>query len=291
MKRVVVAVLMTVLVVSGLVVGGPAPAAQAGTVKVKLRKAVTQLKLAPERRAGYDRDAFPHWVDDDGDCQDTRVEVLVQEARTPVSGCRVTAGRWRSYYDRVTHRVASGLDIDHLVPLAEAWDSGARSWSTDTRRRFANDLGDRRSLVAVTAGVNRSKSDRDPAEWLPQFGTCRYVREWVAVKVRWSLRVDRAEKRALRREAAGCKNVRLKVTKARLSSGGASDEPKGGGLPGGSYPPASLYHCPKHAPIKGNESSMIYHPPSSPWYDQTTPEQCFATERAALAAGFRRASY
>lgn len=59
----------------------------------------------------------------------------------------------------------------------------------------------------------------------------------------------------------------------------------------GSYPPASSYDCPQNAPIKGNEPSMIYHPPASPWYDITTPEQCFATESAAQAAGYRRANY
>jgi hypothetical protein len=57
-----------------------------------------------------------------------------------------------------------------------------------------------------------------------------------------------------------------------------------------SYAPSG-YNCPTTAPIKGNESSMIYHPPSSPWYDATTPEQCFASEAGAVAAGFVRASY
>ncbi len=64
-----------------------------------------------------------------------------------------------------------------------------------------------------------------------------------------------------------------------------------GGSTGGSYPPVSTWNCPSYAPIKGNEGSWIYHPPSSPWYDATTPEQCFATESAAQTAGFRRANY
>ena len=109
------------------------------------------------------------------------------------------------------------------MPLAEAWDSGAKRWNADTRRRFANDLRDRRSLIALSASSNRSKSDRDPAEWLPEYGECRYVRQWVAVKIRWHLKVDRAEKRALSRRAGSCANVRITVRKAHVgkrSTGG-----------------------------------------------------------------------
>ena len=94
-------------------------------------------------------------------------------------------GRWFSYYDRVSWTLAADVDIDHMVPLAEAWDSGARSWTTARRQAYANDLGDRRSLVAVTDNVNQAKGDQDPAAWLPQSPSCRYVREWVAVKIRW----------------------------------------------------------------------------------------------------------
>lgn len=284
---------MAALVGSGLVsvglVVGPAPEAEAKVVELKLRGAVKRLPVAGERRAGYDRDEFTHWVDANRDCQDTRAEVLVLESEKRArGGCTIHRGKWRSYYDRRTHRDAGKLDVDHLVPLAEAWDSGARGWSSTTRRRFANDLGDGRALVAVTSGVNRSKSDRDPAEWLPRYGKCRYVRDWVAVKLRWSLRVDRAEKRTLRRIASGCRNVRVRVDEARVRRRGGGNHDSG---PRAWYPPVSTYRCPPRAPIKGNQSSMIYHPPSSPWYSRTTPEKCFATERAARRAGFRRARY
>ncbi len=102
-----------------------------------------------------------------------------------------------------------------MVPLAEAWDSGARRWRPTVRSQFANDLRDRRSLVAVTDNVNQSKSDGDPADWLPDHGRCRYVREWVAVKHRWGLRVDRAEKRVLRDLASSCDNTRIRLRIAR----------------------------------------------------------------------------
>jgi Excalibur calcium-binding domain/Protein of unknown function (DUF1524) len=201
-------------------------------VTMRLRAAVRQLPVARETRAGYDRDRFRHWVDADGDCRDTRDEVLAAESRTRVRGCDVRRGRWISYYDRSTWRDSGDVDIDHLVALAEAWDSGAKRWNARTRQRFANDLGDRRSLVAVTDNVNMSKSDRDPAEWMPRFGQCRYVQEWTAVKIRWSLRVDRAEKRALQRRAARCANTRLQVRRTGVGlarSGGGRRTGGGGG--------------------------------------------------------------
>ncbi len=84
----------------------------------------------------------------------------------------------------------------------------------DTRDRYANDLGDRRNLVAVTDSVIQSKGDQDIAEWLPELGRCRYVREWVAVKTRWHLRVDQTEKRRLVALAGGCDNSVLRVRTA-----------------------------------------------------------------------------
>lgn len=203
------------LVATAMLVPGPAPAsAGAETVHLRLRAAVRALDVAAERPAGYDRDEFKHWVDADGDCQDTREEVLVAESLVPLSGCTVTTGEWFSYYDRLTWPQSSDVDIDHMVPLKEAWDSGAHTWDDDARERYANDLGDPRSLVAVTDNENQSKSDRDPAEWLPDFGVCRYVAEWTAVKTRWDLSVDRAEKRTLRRLARECPNRWLMVEPA-----------------------------------------------------------------------------
>lgn len=217
------------------VVTPAAPANAAGdVVKIRLHRAVKKLPVARETRRGYDRDKFRHWVDADGDCRDTRDEVLADESRVRVTGCDIRVGRWRSYYDNETVRYSTNLDIDHMVPLAEAWDSGARRWNANTRKRFANDLGDPRSLVAVTASSNRSKSDRDPAEWMPDHGRCTYVRQWVAVKIRWSLKVNRAEKRALRHRVADCGNPRLTVRKARIGTrrggGGGGGGGNGDGL-------------------------------------------------------------
>lgn len=186
------------------------------TVEMRLRRAVSKLPVAAETRHGYDRDKFLHWIDADGDCQDTRDEVLDAESVTEVSGCDITTGEWRSYYDGEVWTDSSDVDIDHLVPLAEAWDSGARRWTAGTRTRYANDLRDPRPLVAVTDNVNQSKSDQDPAEWMPELGQCRYVREWVAVKIRWRLTVNRPEKQELRDRAENCKNTIMQVRRAKV---------------------------------------------------------------------------
>ena len=237
--------LVATLVCAPLLVGGlaaEAPAAAAGdVVKVRLHRAIKQLDVAGETRRGYDRDKFRHWVDADGDCRDTRDEVLAQESKVGVRGCDVQVGRWRSSYDRVTVRHSTNLDIDHLVALAEAWDSGAKRWNAGTRERFANDLGDRRSLVAVTASSNRSKSDRDPAEWMPRFGKCGYVRQWVAVKIRWQLTVDRREKRVLTRRASDCRNAVLRVRTAPVRTRKTGGGGGGGGTGSGGTDPRFEY--------------------------------------------------
>ncbi|MGH3467999.1 MAG: HNH endonuclease family protein [Thermocrispum sp.] len=123
----------------------------------------------------------------------------------------MTGGRWESYYDGETVTDSSDLDIDHVIALAEAWDSGASSWSTQRREAFANDLGAEQSLVAVTASSNRSKSDRDPAEWLPPAETalCTYTTAWVATKLRWDLAVDAGEQATLENLAADCPDARV----------------------------------------------------------------------------------
>lgn len=186
-----------------------------------LRSAVRDLGVRDERRTGYDRDLFPHWIDADADGCSTRYEVLIAEARrkpTVSAGCWLHGGTWSSYYDRGTTTNPSDYDVDHLVPLAEAWDSGAYEWNTDTRTRYANDLRDPRSLVAVTAASNRTKSDRDVTEWLPAYDQCRYIADWVAVKLRWSLTVDASEKTTLTRMAASCPRTKIKVRKAVVSA-------------------------------------------------------------------------
>ncbi|MFG2435782.1 HNH endonuclease family protein [Streptomyces sp. NPDC048508] len=187
----------------------PASAHQLRFEPISMAAAVNLLPLAAESRDGYQRTSFKHWVDADRDGCSTRAEVLIDESRvqpTIEPGCKVTAGQWYSFYDGVTVTAPGGLDIDHMVPLAEAWDSGASTWTPERREAYANDLDAETSLVAVTARTNRSKADQDPADWLPPLldARCTYAADWVATKLRWKLTVDDRERTALAELAAGC---------------------------------------------------------------------------------------
>lgn len=147
----------------------------------------------------YSRGLYRHWTDADKNCRSTRDEVLVQESLNPVtfdaSGCRVVSGRWFDPFTGVTVTDPKKLDIDHLVPLAEAHRSGAHSWSKLERTRYANDLDHPDTLIAVLASTNRSKADKDPLLWLPPDWSyrCDYVDRWVATKMRWGLKRDLLE--------------------------------------------------------------------------------------------------
>ena len=201
----------------------PSPTAQAAdTFSGNTKTALASLTIADESRAGYDRDLFKHWIDVDGDRCNARYEVLIAEAvkRPRIgNGCSLSGGRWVSAYDGVQTTQTNALDIDHVVPLAEAWDSGANTWSATTRQAFANDLDDPRSLIAVTARSNRQKSDQDPAEWLPTRGRCTYVVNWIAVKVRWQLSVDPIEHAALSALIDECGLTSLRVRIATITYG------------------------------------------------------------------------
>ena len=167
------------------------------------------LQIEAEVTSGYDRSLFRHWVDADGNGCDARREVLIAESTTPVTiggGCSLSGGTWVSAFDGVSTTDASSFDVDHFVPLKEAWDSGANEWDSSTRQNFANDLGYAMALIAVSASSNRSKGASDPAEWMPPASSfkCEYVFSWIQVKLRWQLSVDSAEASALRSNWAGC---------------------------------------------------------------------------------------
>ncbi|MEW2147755.1 HNH endonuclease family protein [Streptomyces albidoflavus] len=190
-------------------VTAPASADAAPAAPLTLADAIDQIPSAPESREGYKRTSFKHWTDADRNGCNTRAEVLIAESRvkpTIEDRCRVVSGEWYSYYDGVTVDAPGGLDIDHMVPLAEAWDSGASEWDAARREAYANDLGADASLVAVTARTNRSKADQDPAEWLPPLADarCTYIAEWVGTKLRWQLAADDTERAALTDIAEGC---------------------------------------------------------------------------------------
>ncbi len=181
-------------------------------VVVPLRRLLDGLSVDPEGREGYARSTFRHWIDSNRDGCDTRRDVLIRDGipRPSIAPpCILVGGAWESQYDGLPFDDARGLDIDHVVPLAEAWRSGASKWNADRRTRFANDLEVTWALVAVSASSNRMKRDHDPAKWMPSLKSawCSYIRMWIQVKARWNLTVDDRELTTLRTVVGQCEPI------------------------------------------------------------------------------------
>jgi len=157
-----------------------------------------------ENSSIYDRDDYlPSWADEDGDCINTRNEVLRIESRIPVTmsenGCSVIEGEWLDLATNQLFTDPADVDIDHTVALSEAHSSGASTWSLAKKRTFANDLLNSAVLKVMDDSANASKSDKDPAQWLPPNENyhCDYVKNWVEVKTLYGLTYDQAEKAAI----------------------------------------------------------------------------------------------
>lgn len=196
-SRVLPLLLAATLLAGCEVVGaGPIPESSGSADAVAALEALTVSKAGSMR--GYRRDKFPHWRSTGKNC-DVRDSVLKRDGeRVKYSGCNVVAGTWDSLYDGQVLDSPTKVDIDHMVPLANAWRSGASAWNTDERGDFANDL-DRPQLIAVSRTSNRAKGDQDPSTWKPseRDSWCAYAQDWIAVKSYWKLTVTAAEKDAL----------------------------------------------------------------------------------------------
>jgi uncharacterized protein DUF1524 len=198
-----------VLALGGAVVfSGPASAAPPGIPSESTaRTELYNLEVAPDgSTSGYSRDKFPHWITISGSC-DTRETVLKRDGTNVVtnSSCAATSGNWYSPYDGATWHASSDVDIDHVVPLADAWRTGASSWTTAQRQAFANDLS-YPQLIAVTDNVNQSKGDQSPATWKPPSTGywCTYAKMWIHVKYRYSLTINSTEEDELYRMLSYC---------------------------------------------------------------------------------------
>lgn len=209
---------------------GPSASPPVSGTEEPLAALLAMLRVAPEDRTGYSRSLFVHWIDADHDGCDTRREVLIAEAIVkPTVGarCALSGGKWFSLYDGLTFTDPAKLQIDHVVALAEAWDSGASAWTPNRRMRYANDLDAWFALIAVSSTTNQSKSDDDPADWLPPApaAECPFLGAWIATKVRWDLAVDPREQGALATDIADCATTTMPF----LPAGSAGQN--GGELP------------------------------------------------------------
>lgn len=171
------------------------------------RYTLDRLNVHKESRAGYTASAFGGWKDSDRrGCKDVRTEVLAVDARgsTP-SRCDLSGLRWNDFLTAATVTAASKITVERLVPLGEAWRSGAAEWDAPTRAAFANDLGYADSLITVSKATAKARAGRSPQDWLPpKAHRCDYAAAWVAVKTRWSLNIDKEEKAALAKVLKAC---------------------------------------------------------------------------------------
>jgi len=196
------ALVVTISIGATIAGGSPARTYASGMSRVGGGTAIgllQNIRVENERGAGYVRALFEHWRDIDGDGCDAREQVLKRDSVTlpqvdPYK-CKVIAGDWVSPYDGARWSDPTDIDIDHVVALKEAWDSGAWGWSAATRKAYANDTTDRRTLSAVTDNVNQQKSDKDPSNWVPPMKSyvCTYLGNWISVKARWNLSMDQSE--------------------------------------------------------------------------------------------------
>lgn len=187
--------------------------ANAARVPADAGKALKKLEVSPPgSMAGYDREDFPHWSDaqefgwdvSHSAC-DVREAALIRDGENVAvgEGCDVESGRWRDPYTTRTYTDPLDIDIDHLVPLANAYRSGASNWDEAGRERYANDPNNR---LSVEDNANQEKGDKGPEAWKPPNRAiwCSYARRWIGVKSDYALTVNAQEKVSLREMLATC---------------------------------------------------------------------------------------
>lgn len=175
----------------------------------KIEKSIHAAGLIPYKETPkYDRDDYSHWSDDDGDCLNTRHEVLQMQSKSSPrmsnNGCYVVSGQWFGEYSGKTYTRAKHLDVDHIIPLSWAHHHGAYAWSDSKKKTFANDYI---NLIAVDSGLNRSKSAKGPTEWMPPRHEyrCEYLNRWVMVMNKYpSLKMTSSEHRTFSRQLNAC---------------------------------------------------------------------------------------
>ncbi len=175
--------------------------------------ALREIEVAPPASmAGYSRERFPHWSDAEefgwdapSPSCDVRDAALIRDAEYVQirEGCDVISGRWPDPYTGRTYDEPSEIDIDHVVPLAEAWRSGASSWDERLRERYANDPD---VLLSVEDNANQSKGDKGPGTWRPpnEAAWCDYATRWISIKAKYDLSAGEREKEALEEMLGTC---------------------------------------------------------------------------------------
>lgn len=184
----------------------------ASTVSTPLTAALARIVVRPESDHGsYVRDEWaPHWGPGNSvsDGLNTRHEILKAQSSCPVEiyDGRVVSGCWVSVYDGIRTEDPSEFDVDHIVPIAEAHQSGGASWDRLRKRSFADDTKAFGGLLAVSASSNRDKSAQDPSQWMPPSAPshCAYLLSWTRLKADWGLTMDDAEYSYIESRSSEC---------------------------------------------------------------------------------------
>lgn len=171
------------------------------------------VPISPEEKSDtYNRKDWNHWTDADNNRVRTRDEVLISESLVPVikEGNKVKSGLWVGPYTGLVSTDPGDFQIDHMVPLKEAHESGGHAWTADEKEAYANDLSNPQHLIAVKGGSNGSKGFKDPAEWMPPNRSywCTYLKDWVEIKRLWKLTMDQSEADAISRGLKVCKKYK-----------------------------------------------------------------------------------
>ncbi len=179
----------------------------------KYNKTSIELYISPipSNLPEYNRNDWKHWNDQDGDCQNTRHEVLIDESISPVKfkstdKCQVAYGEWYDPFTGETITDATKLDVDHMVPLKNAHDSGGWKWDNQKKSEYANYMKYADHLIAVTASANRQKGAKSPDQWVPpnKDNWCNYAINWVEIKAKWNLTSTKSEFESLEKMIGNC---------------------------------------------------------------------------------------
>jgi len=214
MRKVSIVLIATSL----LIPAGNSQAADTATAtKSQYESALTALNKLPVKgrapKSGYSREEFPHWKDPDKNGCDSRNDILKRDLtkiifKEGTNNCKVISGILLDPYsnkliDFDISKSSSTIDIDHVVALSNAWQTGAFQLTLEQRTNFANDP---LNLLAVDFKLNRQKGDGDAATWLPPYKSyrCTYVARQVAVKAKYKLWVTTPEKTAISNLLTAC---------------------------------------------------------------------------------------
>ena len=171
-----------------------------------------RLEFKPPADEEYRRSHWRHWIRQGDGCKTTRTVVLENYNENALveyatdKHCRVESGEWTGPWTQGIYMESSQVDIDHHVPLENAWLSGEWKWNRSKKEEYANNLRFPGHLHVMQASANRQKGAKSPDQWKPKDESlwCHYAVDWVLVKKHYDLTVTDDERAALQNMLGKC---------------------------------------------------------------------------------------